>query len=424
MIVSEASRGGLWNERQSNLYRLINDQFYGIDSDGVFTNLTNSVTITGSEPCAMPYSFNTQGLVAGGDFFLYDTVNNFRQVTDPDLGSPIDCVWVDGYYFFTDGEYLYHTDLNDESAINPLKFATSEFSPDPTVGVGLTPDDKVIAFNRYTTEFFLNQASANFAFTRIPSRNVMAGIVAPHAKVCIEGVWFCLGSSKGSSNTFFQLGAGTFQNIGTRQTTKILSQYSDDDLQNVVLESRQIDNYQYLIAHLPNETLMFNFTVAGQSGPEIAWTLLASDTNQLDTIPYRAMHGVKDPRRQQWVYGDRYSASYLTYLDSTVATHAGNIAQCAIYTPFIYLETMSADQIEIDTIPGFTSVDDASAFLSLSYDGVTYGTESPIEYGAPSAYTQRFIARRLGYITKRFAMKFRWASQSRMAFGALNLNYS
>ena len=59
------------------------------------------------------------------------------RVTDSDLGDPIDGVWVDSYYFLTDGEYIYHTDITDETSIDPLKYATAEFMPDPSLGLGI-----------------------------------------------------------------------------------------------------------------------------------------------------------------------------------------------------------------------------------------------------------------------------------------------
>ena len=81
--------------------------------------------------------------------FLYSVGGGFVEVTDINLGDPIDGVWINGYYFLTDGENIYHTDINDESAIDPLKFATAEFMPDTSVGLGKTQDNKVIVFGRY-----------------------------------------------------------------------------------------------------------------------------------------------------------------------------------------------------------------------------------------------------------------------------------
>lgn len=410
-------RGGLWNERLGNLYRVSGQKLISVDPDG---NVAELGTVVGAGQMAMPYSFQTQAVIGLGNYYLYDTTLGFRQVTDTDLGAVIDGVWVDGYYFMTDGEYLLHTDLTDESAIDPLKFATSEFSPDPTKGVGLTADNKVMAFNRYTIEYFLNQANAQFAFTRISARTVLAGIVGTHCKVQIAGVWYILGGAKEANISIHAVGVGSTTPIASRQVDKILSAYTEADLASVVLETRTVDTYPYLIVHLPNEVLIFNFKVAAFAGVEKAWTVLVS--NPQGTIPYRAINGVFDPRSARWVYGDKYT-QILTYLDKLVATHYGEMAECVMYTPFAYLETASIDELEIATVSGFTSNDDATVFFSMTYNGITYSMEASLEYGGPSAYNQRFIARALGYVDDLFAFKFRWVSRSRMAFSEARILY-
>lgn len=419
MNISQIDRGAVYNERMGRQFRVADGNLVSIDADGVSTFIGE---IAGSGQCSLPYSFNTQAVIGGGKYYLFDTTDGFRQVTDPDVGSPIDAVWVDGYYFFTDGEYLYHTNLQEEAKINALRFATSEFSPDPTLGVGLTVDDKVIAFNRYTTEFFQNTANEGFAFTRLPSRNVTAGIVATHAKVRVDGIYYCCGGAKESDITVFALGTGSIVNVASRTVNKILGQYNENQLRGIVMEARTVDNYAFVILHLPNEVLMLNLTLASKIGFEDAWSVLASSSDQLAEIPYRAINGVFDPRRGQWVYGDKFEPS-LAYLDSNVATQYGLKVPCEINTPFIYLEAASIDELDIQTIPGFTETSDATVFVSLTYDGLTYGTEASMQYGLPSKYSQRFIARRLGAVQDWFGLKLRWLSKSRMAFSMAKLTF-
>lgn len=414
---SGIDRGGIWNERQLNHFRVSGTNFIEVAQNGTATILGS---IPGTGQASMPYSFNTQAIIANGSMWLYDTTSGFRQVTDVDLGSPIDGVWVDGYYFLTDGEFIYHTELNDEAEIDPLKYATSEFSPDPTVGVGLTTDNKVIVFNRYTTEYFINTANIDFAFTRVPSRSVKYGLVATHAKCEIGGQWFFLGSSKEGSNSVYALGVGAVQEMASREITQILAVYDDADLSDVRMESRVDDGYEYLILHLPNECLQLNLTLAKKVGVDQAWSILKSDVNGDD--PWRAINGVYEVRRGQWCYGDRLDGT-IGYLDNSVATHYGQLAECILYTPFIYLESMSIDEMQIYTIPGFNLTDDATVFFSITYDGVTFSMEHILEYGAPGEYSRHFIARTLGYVDEWFGFKYRWASTSRMCFSLLRLKY-
>lgn len=428
MPVSYVSRGGNWNERQNLLFRVANDKLVTVDADGIAANLG---TIAGNGQASMPYSFNTQAVIAGGNYYLYDATNGFRQVTDPDVGTPIDGVWLSSYYVFTDGAYLYCTEIADESAINPADFATSEISPDPTIGLGTTADNKLLAFNRYTTDYFqvtLPAPSEGFPFSIIPARSVNSGIVGTHAKVRIDfptqfgsGTWFCLGGGKDAETTVYAMSTGSTLPIASRTVNKIINSYNDSQLAEAYLESRNYFEYTELLVHLPNEVLLFNFKVAESFGVEKAWSVLNSSADG-DT-PYRAINGVYDPRRAQWTYGDKYS-NITTYLDPKSSLHAGEMVECSIYTPFVYLETASIDELMIQTIPGYTSNSDATVFYSISYNGTTFSMEQTMQYGLPSAYNQRFIARRLGYVRNYFAMRFRWVSRSRMAFAMATINYS
>ncbi|WP_156495699.1 packaged DNA stabilization protein, partial [Alcanivorax sp. HI0033] len=116
-----------------------------------------------------------------------------------------------------------------------------------------------------------------------------------------------------------------------------------------------------------------------------------------------------------WVFGDRLT-SVLGILDDTVATQYGEIVEWLLYTPFLYLKQQSIDKLDIETIPGYTGSDDATVFVSLTYNGVTWGREWTELYGGPTDYNKRFEVRRLGYVEDYVGIKLRGATTSRMAF--------
>lgn len=408
-------RRGIWNERHAEHYRVSAGSLIKVGSGGDSTILGS---ISGLDTVSMPYSFNTQGIVADGRFYLYDSVSGLVEVTDSDLGNPVDCVWVDGYYFFTDLENIYHTNITDETQIDPLKFATAEFSPDPTLGVAKTVDNKVMAFGRYTIEYFVNRASANFAFSRIPTRAIKSGIVGTHCKAEMMNSWFIMGGRKEEDVSIHQVGVGTVNKIASREVDKIIAKYTEDQLSTSVLETRVEDDYHYLIVHLPKETLMFNAEVAQAAGKDAAWTILKTDV--LGDAQWRAKFGLFEPRLGVWVYGDKLNDN-LGVLDSTVSTHYGEIVESILYTPFIYFDGASIDELDIQIIPGHTVSEDATVFLSLSYDGVTHGQEVSIDYGLPSQYDKRFIVYQLGHVDGYVSIKLRMASRSRMAFSRLKM---
>jgi hypothetical protein len=367
------------------------------------------------------YSFNTQGIIADGKFFLYDPTNGFREVTDTDLGAPIDGTWIDGYYFMTDGEYIFHTDLTDETSIDPLKFATAEFMPDPSNGISKTQDNKIMVWGRYSLEYFINVATANFAFQRVVTRAQKIGIVATHAKCEAGNSFYITGGYRHSAVAVYMIGIGNSVKVSTREVDKVLAQYTEPELSDMRMECRLEDDVTFIIVHLPNETLCFNVNIDESFGKEWAWSILKTAVE--GDSPYRAINGVFDARSGEWVYGDKLGTN-IGKLDNTVFAHYGENIEWLLYTPFMNLEGMSIDQIEVETIPGHTSLYDATVAISTTYDGITYGKEWWADYGDPSEYSQRFIIRQLGYVEDWIGFKFRGATKSRMSFALLKVSYA
>lgn len=408
-------RGGLWNERHGEHYRVSSGTLIKVDAAGAITALG---TVPGLDTASLPYSFNTQGIVADGRFFLYDPANGLVENTDPNLGNPVDATWINGRYFFTDLENIYHTNITDETQIDTLKFATSEFSPDPTLGVGKTFDNKAIAFNRYSTEFFKDIASANFSFTRQENRAIKAGIVGTHCKVEIGNDWYIMGGRKAENVSIHVLNGANIVNVSTREVDKTIAKYTEEQLSISVLEARTVDNYAYLIVHLPAEVLIFNKTIAKAAGKEAAWSILSTGIEK--PVQWRGKFGVFEPRLGKWVYGDKRNSN-LGILDDTAATQYDELSEWQLNTPFMYFNALSIDEIEVETIPGHSTDDDATVFISLTYDGMTHGFEYRKVYGEPSGFAKRFISYQYGHIDAWVSIKMRGASRSRMAFSRAKL---
>lgn len=411
-----SDRGGYWNERQITHFRVSGTDLIDVSATGSVTSLG---TITGSSRASMVHSFNSQAIVADGRMWLFDGAT-LNEVTDSDLGDPIDITWIDGYYFLTDGEFLYHTDLTDESAIDPLKFATSEFSPDPTLAVDKTSDNQVIVFNRYTTEYFENRTTTNFAFRRIKNKAVKCGVVGTHCETELEGTFYIIGGGREESVSVHRIIAGTYSSIATREVDKILAEYTDDELAGAILETRVQDRDRFLVASLPRHTLLYNLSIAVKFGNMNAWTIVKSDIT--GELPWRGINGVNDPR-VGWVYGDRTDTN-IGILDNTVATQYGNTIESLFFTPLVDLESASIDALEIDTIPGHQfNVGNVTCAISLTYNGLTYGKEWWALYGVQSKYSIRFIANRLGYVRDNIGFKVRCVSPERLAFVVAKITY-
>lgn len=413
-----ADRGGYWNERQEIHFRVSNTQLISVSASGAVAALGE---ITGSERASMTHSFNSQAVVADNRMWLFQNDGTFLEITDSDLGDPIDVTWIDGYYFLTDGEFIYHTNISDETQIDPLKFATAEFDPDPTLAVDTTSDNQVIVFGRYSTEYFINRATDNFAFQRIQGKAIKAGVVATHCETELEGSFYILGGGREEAPSVHVISAGTYTSIATREIDKLIAQYTETELQVAVLETRVEDRDKFVIVRLPGETLLYNATIARERGISEAWTIVKSG---IDTdLKWRGVNGVYDPRISKFVYGDNQGTN-IGILDNTIATQYGDQAETIFFTPFFNLESASIDYFDLDTIPGHqVNADQVNCFISLTYNGVIDSQEHLLKYGGQFKYDQRFIAYRLGYVADWAGIKIRTVSPERVAFSYCRIMY-
>lgn len=400
-------RGALYNERMGKHLRVSGQKLVNVA--GASASIVGD--IPGADLVSMDYSFNSTGIVADGRMFLYSGTA-LTEVTDPDLGSPISMCWIDGYYFLTDGENLYHTDITNEASIDPLKFATSELSPDPTLAVGRTQDNLVIVFNRYTTEYFINEANEQFAFSRLNQKAVSVGIVGTHCWCEMGGDIYILGGPKHAQVSLMILGAGQAVAVSTRSVDKIIASYAEAQLSRCKIECRVEHGDELIYVHLPTQTLCFNNAIAKKFGINSAWSYLKSGQNQ-----WRCINGVRDPLQNKWVYGDKIDGR-IGALNSESASQYAEAVHSEFYTPLVPIESLSINSVEINTIPGFPPTTE-SLFVSTTRDGNYYSSEWSKEVTVNANYNQRYIVRRLGYVRKNIGFKFRSLNKGKLNVSGL-----
>ena len=281
-------------------------------------------------PVSFANSFNTQAILSDGKLFYWDNAT-LKPVNDPDLGVPIDITWFKGIYVMTDGESIFHTDIADEFSISPLKYSSSEFASDPVKAVAKNDQNQILAFNRYSTEYFYFNGGApagTSVLQPISGKSTKIGIVGTHCQAELDGMFFILGGRKEESPSIHILNGGQEATIATREIDKILSQYSEKELSKAYLESRVVDRDKFLIVHLPDYTLLYNHTVGSKFGGSVAWTYVKTGVD-IDE-PWRAKYGVFDPRNSSWIYGD-LKENKLAYLNSETALQYDGQAESICY---------------------------------------------------------------------------------------------
>jgi hypothetical protein len=414
-------RGAIWVSAKdlTGHYRVSGQYLIKVNTDSTVTVIG---AISGSEEVSMTYSFNNLAIVADGRLYYYSPAKGLRQITDADVGAPIDITWVDGYFFLTDGENIYHSDILDEESYLPLDFGNAQTSPDPSEGIGRSEDNEVIVFGSLSIESFVNIGSENFAFRRITQKALKLGIMGTHCKVEMDGKWYVIGRRKESAASFHVVSLGSGNSISTRETDKIIAQYTEDDFTNATVNAMIRDNMKLVIFNLPNHTLMFNETIAEKMGLDNAWTILKSDL--VGDLTYRAKNPILDPESAKWIVGDKRD-SQIGLLDQSICTHYSDIVEWIIDTPFINLEGKVVHQLMLETISGISPDEDATVALSVTRNGRHYVPEHWVEMGANYDYDQRFIVRQpFGFVRHYIGIRFRGASRSRMSLANLKVVFS
>lgn len=405
-------RGSIYNERWGRSFRVSGQKLIEITGGGVVV----IGDVLGSARCRFAYSFQSIMIVSSGNVYRYNGTT-LTLMTDPDFGSPVDVWWADQYYMFTDGANLYHTEVNDETAINPTNYDTSEISPDPTKGGGRTQDNLVVAFNRYTTEYFINQANPQFAYSRINQKAVNVGIVSTGGWIEIKGRIYLLGGEKGERASIYLLGAGQAESISTRYIDGIIAGYSEAELSTAWLESRVDMQDKILYVQLPDHVFAFNIGIAEKLGKDVAWTEIRSPSD----TPWRACNGVYDVNLNGWYYGDKLGTN-IGLLDSTTAGHYGQPVTSQWETPLVPMEGLSVMELEINNISGYGSADTA-IFVSRTLDGITHDMEWSRYVSMHLNYSMRYIVRLLGYVRKQIAFKFRTLNTEKINVSGLVIEH-
>lgn len=401
-------RGGIWSDRDNEHFRVSGDKFITVSQFGDIADV-GGVSIPGSNKVQFAASFNSTAFVANGDYYRWDG-STLTNLSRPAGAEPlIDMVWIDGYYVFADPENLWATEINDETAFIPNGRAGSDFTPDSIVAVDRTTDNKLIAFNRYSTERFYNNAGPQFPFARIPNAAIPIGIVGTNAKASIgDGAWVVFGGSKEYSPSFYLL-TNSYQNIATKEIDSIIDTYSDFELINISIEFRDTRDQSLAICRLPRHTLVYDISLSKDLGSHIWYEWRSGDS------PWRARNGVYDPRNvdnqaSSWIYGDSEDGR-LGKLDTTLSTQYGESVEWICKTPIVKVGG-TVKQIELVTAPGHHAGDNDQYFVSSTKDGVLFGPEVPIGRGGPGDYQRRMIARRLGDYPNWFGLRVRGFSSN------------
>lgn len=401
-------RGGIeWN---NELYRVMGTKLVKIASDGTVTTLGD---VGGSGQVTFDYSFDRLAIASGGNLFYWDGA--LTQVTDPDLGTVLDVVWVDGYFMTTDGEFLVVTELSDPTQVNPLKYGSSEIDPDPVVAL-IKLRNEIYAINRHTIEVFDNIGASLFPFGRVDGAQIQRGCVGTHA-CCefLEAIAFVGSARNEQPGVYLGANADTVK-ISTAEVDTLLSDLTETELASIIVEARKDKNANTLYIHLPDRTLAYD-AYGSRATEQQVWYVLTSSLTGFSQ--YRARNFV-------WVYnkqcvGDPTSTKF-GYVDDSVSTHWGDKVRWEFGTTIIYNEGRHAifHELELVALTGRIALG-VTPTISTSYstDGITYSDERVIQAGTTGQRQKRLVWRRQGFMDNWRIQRFQGDSDAHIAIARL-----
>lgn len=398
-------RGSInWN---GIMYRVMGQYLVSIDSAGAVTQLGY---VGGTEPVSLDYSFDRLSIASDGKLFYWDG-STLVQVTDADLGTVLDQMFIGGYFMTTDGTSLVVTDLDDPMAVNPLKYGSSEVDPDPVVGLQRVRTE-AMALNRYSIEFFQNVGGDFFPFQRIDGATIQRGCVGTHASCLFaESVAF-VGSGRNEAPSVYLALSGNAQKLATREIDTILAGYTEQELAAVVVEAKVDKAHQHLMIHLPDQTLVFDAAATAAIGEPVWFTLTSSIVGK-SSFRGRFHCWVYD----DWFVGDTVEPQVGKIVDNK-SSHYGEMTGWEFNTAVLYSEGTGAiiHEMELVCLPGDVALgDDPVIWTSYSLDGQKWSQERPTNAGKAGQTEKRICWRRQGHFRNWRIQKFRGTSDAHLS---------
>lgn len=385
-------RGGVeWNGQH---YRAMGTKLVQISQGGTITVLGD---IGGSDQAAFDYSFDRLAIRSDEKLWYWDGTT-LAQVTDEDLGTVVDHIWIDGYHMTTDGRFVAVTELNDPFEVKPLKYGSAESDPDPITGL-IKVRGEAYVVGRYTIEVIRNIGGNGFPFQTIRGATIPFGCVNPNAKAHFGQAFAFVGGERNGPLGVHVAGQGTATKISTRTIDDALVRCPLSEACTV--ETRIYRDEERFIVHLQGRSFAY-LLKASQAAGEPVWYELSSGQGER----YRIRNAVQCGKRL--IVSDVGTAR-LGILDDTDPLPWGDPVEWRFDVGQIFNEGRGVLLlgVELIALTGRGPFGGGEAFMSYTRDGMTFSMERSKSLGA-SAFRRKRVQWRPGLrIDNYLGLRFR-----------------
>lgn len=404
-----SDRGGInW---KGKCYRVMGTSFVRVDQDGSITTLGD---VGGVGRVKFDYSFDRLAVSSSGNLFYWNE-STLTRVDDIDLGYVVDFVWIDGYFMSTDGEFLIVTELNDPTAVDPLKYGSSEVDPDPVKAL-VRVQDEVYALNRHTIEVFDNVGGEGFPFQRIDGALITKGVIGTHAACELDNAVVFMGSGRDEAPSIYIAANGQAQRLATREIDQILQEYTESQLSDTIIETRIEKGHKHIWIRLPDRTLVYDVSATAVVQKPI-WFVLTSGLDGFNAYPAAGLTWCYN----RWIAGDPFS-NRLSTLNNDRSDQFGAKVRWEFGTIVVYNEGRGGifNQLELVCLTGRVNFS-ANPTVSTSYsvDGEIWSQEKFISAGKFGDRLKRLVWFQQGHMRHWRIQRFRGNSDAFISIARL-----
>jgi hypothetical protein len=403
-------RGGI--NVDGSCYRVAGTKLIRVTDAGIQVVLGD---VGGTGQVSLCRSFDYLGICSNGNLFLFNLGTQIlAQVTDIDLGVSKYATQLGGYFISTDGEFIVTTDLSDPFSVNPLKYGASEVLPDPITSLQVLRDVLYVV-NRYGIEQFQNIGGQFFPFQRVDGAYINRGAIGPNA-CCVfeERLAFIGGGVNEPPAVWLGLNAQTAK-ISTREIDILLQGFAEEELANVLIESRIDRDQRLLYVHLPTGTMVYDASTSALVGSPIWYKLSSGNDNGGGVYLARNFVWCYD----KWIFGNNLDNRLGTF-DYMIGSHYGNHVFWTFQTPIVYNESRGAlfHELELMCITGVS--EDATIWTDYSNDqGVTWSNPKARKIGKYGQREKRINWLQCGNMNERRIQRFSGMSDSHLTISCL-----
>ncbi len=391
-------------------YRVMGDTFCKVLKNGE-THAVGYLEDDG-KPVSMAYSIDKLAIASAKKLYYFDMHTVYEDV-NTERKEVLDVVWIDGYFMTTDGKYLVVNNLSGDQNVNVLNYGDSEIDPDPIVAL-VKLKNEIYAVNRYTIEVFDNTGTSGFPFSRIESAQIGWGALGTHCVTVYESTVTFLGSGVGESPGIFMATAGTISRISTQEIDDMLSNYSEEQLSEVVLETVTYKSQALLWVRLPDKTLVFDLGTS-KNVKEHTWYIMNSGEGR----PFRGIDIIWC--YDTWQVGDLESSD-LGVLSEEVGSHFERVVKWEFSTKVIYNNSKGAivNSLELVGLPGRVAFGTSPVIdTSYSLDGVMWSQKRSVGIGYRGDRLKRIVWRKQGSFRNFRIQKFSGDSDAYLAVSCI-----